>query len=468
MKEIIMPKMGFTMTESTIVQWIKREGDAVQKGEPIAEVTTDKVNMEVEAPESGTLTGLKYNEGDTVPVTEVIAYVLGQGESLRSEDKETRRPGDKVVSPLSSINATPVAIRVAQEREIDLAQVKGTGAGGRITREDVEAFEPSNVKRQIVDVTVKPRATPNARRLAGELSINLNDVNGSGPSGRVQGDDVVAEAGAQVSRGAEEKVGAVSPAPQHLNTSAPSLPYVGMRKTIGMRLQQSYQQVPHVTFGVDVDVTNAEGLRARANAKIDAQAKLSGNSPRPQPLPGGEGSSIRISLTALLAKACAWALLRHPMMNARLDMNANQIVLNDAAHIGIAVALADGLIVPVVRNVQTKGLLRLASDIADLGARAKTNKLKPDEVGDGTFTISNLGMYGIDRFTAIINPPETAILAVGRVRRMFVPDANDQPVLRPIMTLTLSADHRVIDGAVAAQFMRDLRDAIEQPDTLLL
>ncbi len=469
MKEIIMPKMGFTMTESTIVQWIKREGDAVQKGEPIAEVTTDKVNMEVEAPESGTLAGLKYSEGDTVPVTEVIAYVLEAGEKMpgaeerRSGGAEERKPSASPNLHVSAVefptNATPVAMRVAQERGVDLAAVKGTGTGGRITREDVERIAtPSPLEGEGRGEGV--RATPNARRLAGELSINLNDVNGSGPNGRVQGDDVVAEAGVQMSRGAEKKVGAVSP--------ALSLPYAGMRKTIGTRLQHSYQTAPHVTFGVDVDVTSAEALRMRANAKIDAQAKLPGNSPRPQPLPGGEGSSIRVSLTAILAKACAWALLRHPMMNARLNVNVNQIVLNDAAHIGIAVALADGLIVPVVRDVQAKGLLRLASDIADLAARAKTNKLKPDEMGNGTFTISNLGMFGVDRFTAIINPPETAILAVGRVRKMFVPDANDQPVLRPIMTLTLSADHRVIDGAVAAQFMSDLRDAIEQPDTLLL
>ncbi|NJM40650.1 MAG: 2-oxo acid dehydrogenase subunit E2 [Anaerolineae bacterium] len=217
----------------------------------------------------------------------------------------------------------------------------------------------------------------------------------------------------------------------------------------GTRLQQSYQQVPHITFDVDVDVSAAEALRARANAKLkEGQAK--------------------IGLTAIVAKACAWALQRHPMINSRLDEAAGQIVLLDEVNIGIAVALDGGLIVPVVRNAQAKGVQQIANKIADLSVRAKANKLKQDEISSGTFSISNLGMYGVDRFTAIINPPEVAILAMGRSKMSFVPGANGQPVAKPIMTIRLSADHRVVDGAVAAQFLGDVRAAIEEPAMMAL
>ncbi len=170
----------------------------------------------------------------------------------------------------------------------------------------------------------------------------------------------------------------------------------------------------------------------------------------------------------MIARACAWALARHPRINSQLDLANNQIRLMPEANIGIAVALEDGLIVPVVHDAGRKGLAALGAEIADLSARAKANKLKPAELSGGTFTISNLGMLGVDRFTAIINPPESAILAVGRAVKAFVPDAHDQPVLRPLMTIRLSADHRIIDGAVAALFMRDLREALERPDTMLM
>lgn len=435
-----MPKFGFTQEDGQIVRWLKREGDLVEQGEPIVEVTTDKVNMEVEAPESGVLTGVRAQEGDTVPVTQVIAFVAPTNLS-------TSQPANR-----ATVNATPVAQRIAREHDIDLSGVHGTGAGGRVTRADVES--------QLVTVAPAPqpsppggegdrtRATPNARRLADELGIDLAGVHGSGPRGRVQSSDVLEAM--RVSKGAEEQKGRGEHSP-----SAPpprrTIPYAGMRKTIGARLQHSYQQAPHVTFDVDVDVTRAEALRARANAMTESK----------------RDDRVKVSLTAVIVKAAAWALRRHPLLNSRLDLEANHIVLNDEVHVGVAVALDDGLIVPVVRHAERKSVTDIARAIADLTARAKANTLRPDDLG-GTFTISNLGMFGVDRFTAIINPPESAILAVGRVVRRFVPDANDQPVARPLMTLTLSADHRVVDGAVAARFLADLRDAIESPDSMLL
>ncbi len=438
MKAIIMPKFGFTHEEAEIVRWIKHDGDAVRAGEPIAEVTTDKVNMEVEAPEDGTLGGIAYKEGDIVKVTTVIAYVLKVGESAPAQTT-TAPTASVAVNGAASVStniveATPIAQRIAREQGIDLAKVKGSGAGGKITREDVERSQ-SNVLAQDDG---RVRATPAARRISQEQQVALADIKGSGPRGRVQAVDVLA---------ATASVAPVASAPTAAATK--TIPFVGMRRTIATRLQQSYQELPHITFDADVDVTAAEALRARTNANLR------------------EGQ-FKVSLTAIIAKVCAWALRHHPLINSRLDLQAQQIVMLDDVNVGVAVALKDGLIVPVIRNADQKGILQIAAELTDLAERAKSNKLKPDDVQGGTFSISNLGMYGVDRFTAIINPPEVAILAVGATVKRFVPDAAGQPVLRPMMTLRLSADHRVVDGAVAAQFIADVRRGLETPERMLL
>ena len=225
------------------------------------------------------------------------------------------------------------------------------------------------------------------------------------------------------------------------------VPLVGMRRMIAQRMQTSMQQAPHITFQIDVDAGAAEALRLRANRGL------------------ADGVPA-VSLSAVIAAACAWALRRHPFMNSRLE--GENILLIDAVNLGIAVALNDGLIVPVIHNADQKGIVQLATAIADLAARARSGKLRAADLDGGTFTISNLGMFGVDRFTAIINPPETAILAVGRVQKRAVVDDQDRVIVRPIMTLTLSADHRVIDGAVAARFLADLRAALEDPQIMLL
>ena len=220
-----------------------------------------------------------------------------------------------------------------------------------------------------------------------------------------------------------------------------------MRRTSATRLQKSFQEAPHVFFDAAIDVTAAEALRAAANARLA----------KDQP---------KISLTAILAKACAWALGRHPLLNSWLVGDEIQVL--GPVNLGVAVALDEGLIVPVVKDAAGLGLAQLAAAIADLAERARTNRLRPDDVADGTFTISNLGMFGVDRFTAIINPPQVGILAVSRARAQFVPDEQGRPVSRPILTVTLSADHRVVDGAVAARFLKDLRDGLETPSLLLV
>ena len=438
MKDVIMPKLGFTMEEGSIVRWLKQAGDTVTQGEPIVEITTDKTNMEIEAPATGVLADLRAAEGDTVLVTQVIAVILGPGEKAPDSSPAPVAPAaaPEAAARGTAVHATPIAQAVARDLGVDLSTIEGSGPHAKITREDVIAAAAA---------AGKPRATPAARKAARELGVDLTGVAGSGPRGRVQAGDVSVAAAAVAAVALPAPVVEAAPAPIAIKT----LPFSGMRKTIALRLQKSAQEAPHITFDADIDVSALEALRARANARLP------------------EGAA-RISLTAVLAKACAWALVRHPRINSQLDLANNVIRLMPEANIGIAVALEDGLIVPVIHGADGKGLAALGAEVADLSARAKTNKLRPAELSGGTFTISNLGMLGIDRFNAIINPPESAILAVGRAVKTFVPDAHDQPVLRPLMTIRLSADHRIIDGAVAALFMRDLREALERPDTMLL
>lgn len=220
-----------------------------------------------------------------------------------------------------------------------------------------------------------------------------------------------------------------------------------MRRTIAHRLQASYQQAPHIMFTVDVDMTEAIRLRQYANAQQAPDA-------------------AKISMTALLVQACAWALRQYPAVNSHF--HDDQILLQPGVNIGMAVALDDGLIVPVLHDADRKGLRQIGAEVNDLTQRARAGQLRPADVSDGTFTISNLGMFGIDHFTAIINPPEVGILAVGRTAQRFVPDDDGNPVARPLMTVTLAVDHRVIDGAVAAQFLAAFRRALEVPATALL
>ena len=468
-REVIMPKFGFTQETAEIVRWLKKEGDTVEAGEPIAEVTTDKVNMEVEAPVGGVLAGLRYQEGDVVPVTEVICMILSPGEELPSQaaaaqqmqqaakPAEAAAPVWEAVESAPAVKATPLAERIARERGVSLEQIQGSGIGGRITRSDVEAALSRPAGGKV-------RAVPAARRLARQAGVDLAEITGSGPDGRVQSVDVQRYLDSQTEARAASVVTAVPPTP-----SAPSTPVeiaatppparpefqvlslTGMRRAIAQRLQKSAQEAPHINLQIRVDVTKAEALRSKANQQI------------------GEGQP-KVSLTAVLAKAVAWALKRNPYLNAWLQESpqGEQILLIKAVNLGIAVALAEGLIVPVIRQADEKGLLQLAQEMDDLTRRARENRLRPEEVVDGSFTITNLGMFGVEQFTAIINPPQVAILAVGAVQKEVIADEQDQISIRPMITLTLCADHRVVDGAVAAAFLRDLRSVLEDPQLMVL
>lgn len=451
-KEVIMPKFGFTQEESQIVEWLVKEGDTVEAGDPLLEVTTDKVNMEVEAPAGGIVAGISAAAGDVVPVTQVIAYILAPGDVLpagrpqpaaapatapANPETVSTAPPVAATATAATAAATPIAARVAAASGVDVSRVAGTGPGGRITRKDVEGFLTTQPA-----VDGKVRATPAARRLARESAIDLAAVAGSGPRRRVQAKDVRAATPAAAAPPAMARQPAAGTAGQPRRE-----PFSTMRRTIARAMQRSMQEAPHITFQADIDMTAIQALVARANER------------RP------EGSD-KVTLTAALARAVAWALGRNPALNSHLG--DDELLLWPMVNVGIAVALDDGLIVPVVKEVETKGIGRLSDEIRDLGRRAKAGKLRPEELSDATFTISNLGMFGVDRFTAIINPPQVAILAVGRTNRVFVPGPDDAPVARPLCTMTLSADHRAIDGATAARFMGDLREVVQNPELMVI
>jgi pyruvate dehydrogenase E2 component (dihydrolipoamide acetyltransferase) len=422
---IIMPKFGFTLESCEIVQWLVREGDRVRGGDPICEVTTDKVNMEVEAPEDGVIHQILYKAGDVVPVTQVICYLL--------RPNEVAETATAAIAAESAPSATPLARRIAESNQLDLAAVQGSGRDGKIMRRDVE------------QALGKVRATPAARRLAAEHGVNLAEIQGTGRGGRVQGTDVQA---ALAQRAAEPAAPLIKrdtqemPPPniaEHADRRVVRLE--GMRRTIAQRLQKSFQSAPHIFLDTTVDMSAIETLRGTLKAR-------------------GE----KLSVTAVLIRACAWALGRNPALNATLE--GDEISYWRNANIGMAVALQDGLIVPVIHRAEQLSLYTIQQEVDRLAALAREGKLTLDQVSGGTFTVTNMGMFGVDSFTAIINPPQVAILAVGRTVRSFVPDAEGKPILKPTLTMTLSADHRVVDGAHAAHFLRDLRDVIQTPSLL--
>jgi pyruvate dehydrogenase E2 component (dihydrolipoamide acetyltransferase) len=418
---VIMPKFGMAQEEATIVRWFKKEGDAVAAGEPLLEVTTDKVNMEVEAPTSGILRGIQHGEGETVPVTQIIAHLVSPDETW--VPPQQREKPAVASEPEAVIKASPLAQRLAKEHAIDLAQVPGTGPGGQVSRSDVERYLASRA----APTSEKIRATPAARRLAREQNVNLQTVSGTGPRGRIQEADV------------RQAVTPTAPA----RRAGTVIPLQGMRAIIARRMQQSYQAAPHIHLNLSADVAAAEAARERWSAH----------------------SEEKISLTVLIVKACAWALRRHPLVNSTLDEEG--IHLWDDVNIGVAVALPEGLIVPVVHQADEMPLAEMARRLQDLAARARQGTLKPGDVEGGTFTVTNLGMFGVESFDPILNPPQAAILGVGAA--VPTPVAwQGQIAIRPRMQLTLAADHRVLDGATAAQFLQDVRAAIEEPSLLLV
>jgi pyruvate dehydrogenase E2 component (dihydrolipoamide acetyltransferase) len=420
---VIMPKLEMTQETATVVEWLKREGEPVEKGEPLLTVETDKVTVEVEAPATGILGDVRAGPGDVVPVTQVIAQVLSAEEAAASSRAaETPSNGP----PPAPARATPVAQRLAAAAGMDVAAMPGSGARGRVTKADVLAAAAGD--------TGRVRATPAARRLARERGLALEGMAGSGPRGRVQAADVPAQAPNPPATGGRAPV------------EAQIVPLAGMRRTIAERMTLSHQTVPHITLTVRVDMSGFEAARARLNTKAQA------------------GGGPHVSVTALVVKAVAWALRRHPILNGTL--RGEEIHLLPEVNVGVAVALEEGLIVPVVHAADRKSLAEVAAAVNDLSARARQGRLTPADVAGGTFTVSNLGPFGVEQFTAIINPLQAGILALGAMQPEGVV-VDGRLEVRPVLRLTLSADHRIVDGAVAARFLADLRAALEEPLLLL-
>jgi pyruvate dehydrogenase E2 component (dihydrolipoamide acetyltransferase) len=430
--EMIMPKVDMDQETGTVVEWRKQNGEQVTEGEIILVIETDKVAIDVESPGTGRLDGISAKVGDELPIGTVIAYILSEGESLPESAPQAAPPVQtqvaEVSKPAAEVPVTPVAQNMAAAHGVDLASVVGSGKDGKVTKADVEAAMAKEAAPPAEDGKVY--ASPAARRIAREQGIDLSQVPGTGPKGRIQGFDVEAFKRVEFSAPA----GSMEPE---------VIPLIGMRKKIADRMTYSYQSIPHIKFTERVDMTNFIAARKAINTHAE---KL------------GEP---KVSATALLVKLVASALQSHPWMNSSLTEEA--ILLHKEINVGVAVALESGLIVPVVRNADLKSVSQLAVEINDLSGRAREGQLVSSEVKGGTFTISNLGPFGVEKFEAIINPPEAAILAVANIHPEVVPLPDGQIVSRPMMHITLSADHRIVDGAVAARFITDLKDRFEHP-----
>jgi len=435
---VIMPKYEMAQETGTVVEWLKKEGDPVEKGEPILIVGTDKVEMEVEAPASGILRGITARPGDVIPIGRTIAFIVAEGETWEPSPSPPETSSEVKPAPKreAKVRATPVAERMAREHGIDLTEVQGTGPEGRITRTDVEAAIVAQ-SRQMPTPPPEGRvpATPAARRLARELGVDLATVDGSGPGGRVQAKDVQRAAAEQ--QPPAEVVGLRVRRTVRLST---------LRRTIAERMVQSAREAPQFTISMDVDMTRSLEMLADIRTQVEAR--------------GGP----RITQTAWLVHVCAWALRQHPEINA--SFRDNVIVEWEDINIGVAVAVDEGLVVPVIHGADHLSLENIAERLTDLSRRAREGALRLEDIRGGTFTISNLGMFGVDRFTALLNPPQAVILAVGRVIRRPVVADDGSIVARPMMSLTASADHRVVDGAQVARFLADVRRALEHPGLL--
>lgn len=451
---IIMPKFEMAQETGTVSKWLKQEGDPVTKGEAILEVETDKVNMEVESPASGILGGITAGPGAVVPIGQAIAYILKPGETLPQAGAPASPVPIEAVPALPADHpaerATPVAERLAQAHGLDLQALPRSS--GRLTKADVEGYLATQEiqTEKVLEISkVSPdklKAVPAARRLAHELGVDLTAISGSGPAGRIQSVDVQQAAARQRVTAPVPAVplGPISTAETGQPAIRRMVPLTTMRRTIAERLTAAARDIPQFTVSLAVEMSRAQQIVDDARA-----------------IPDGP----RVTMTALLVKACAWTLARHPAVNA--SFNQDSILEWAEINIGVAAAVEAGLIVPVICQADRLNLGEISVQLNDLGARAREGKLRPEELRGGTFTISNLGMFGVEHFTAIINPPQAAILAVGRIVKRPIVTEDEQIIVKPMSDLTLTADHRVIDGAKAAQFLADLKHVLEHPGALV-
>jgi len=428
MPEIQMPKLSDTMTEGTLVAWKKKKGDKVTTGEVIAEIETDKATMEWESPEDGTLTEIYVEEGGKVDVGVKIAFIGAEGEAAPKEEK--KKEPEKKKEQTETEKPAP-----AKEKEPETAppqEKKETKAAEKKPAPKVEGGDEARIK-----------ASPVARRLAAEQGIDLSTVQGTGPDGRVTESDVRA---VMKSKG---------PAPQQ--KSAPSriaaaegsrISLTGMRKVIAERLVESKGPVPHFYLNIEIDAGPLMTKRTELKSA------------------GEKSDTAKITVNDFILKAAVEAAVKVPKANASFDGDA--IVQYNDVNLGIAVALEEGLVTPVIRAAQGNSLREISEAVKDLAHRARNKRMKPEEFQGGNFTVSNLGSYGIDNFLAIINPPQGFILSIGAVVKKAVVDDSDHIVTGQRMSIGMSCDHRVIDGALGAEYLKALRQLLENPTLLLI
>ena len=444
--ELRMLQMDQTMTKGKIGKWLVKEGDTVTEGQPLLEIETDKVVHEQESPTEGVIAQILAEEGTNVPVNALLAVIGAPGEEVPRVEADTavaqQEPEqEKQVQPTQpkatpspttvAPKASPAARQLAEKLAIDLTEVTASGPGGRILEGDVQRY--IDLRGPVLTETARLKASPLARRLAKEHGVDLSSIAGSGPDGRIVRDDVL-----------------------HAATTAPEIPALqqpaeviamdGIRGIIAERMTLSLQTNASVTLHTEVDATDFVELRGMLNDKLQAR-------------------EVSLTYTDLLVKVVANALREHPRLNATLTDEGIHVL--PEINIGVAVALEDGLVVPVVRDADKERLSEISTQVKDFAERARGNQLTPGELQGGTFTITNLGNFGIDAFTPIINPPESAILGVGRILKKPVVH-EDEIVVRSMLTLSLTFDHRVVDGAPAAQFLQTVSGYIQDPYLLLV
>jgi pyruvate dehydrogenase E2 component (dihydrolipoamide acetyltransferase) len=426
--EVIMPALGMSQETGRLVAWLKQAGESVNRGDILMEIETDKTTVEIEAAASGILSNVSAEAGDDVPVGSVIALILAEGEKApampgKTATSQLEQLADTAVSPTPK-SATPVAIRVAEAHGLDVSQIPSQGK--RVTRADVEAYvdgiKPASNNGRIL-------ASPKARRLANEQGYDLSQIIGSGPDGAVLADDILNFApliAASVSQ-------AVTQTSAQTGT---------MWRRMAERLTESWQTIPHFYLKREVDASAMMTWRKNILARSD----------------------VKVTFTDLLVKLVAVALREHPHANGQ--WNGQSVIFNEQVNVGLAVAVDEGLIVPVIHEADTLGIKAIAQRRKELVERAQNSRLQPNDLQGGTFTISNLGMFAIDEFSAIVNPPQAAILAVGSISERVVP-VDGEAVIRPIITLSLSCDHRAVDGARGAQFLETLAKYIAEPLSIM-
>ena len=455
-----MPKLSDTMTEGTLVSWKKKKGDQVSTGEVLAEIETDKATMEWESPEDGTLSEIYVEEGGKVNVGDKIAFIGGEGEGApaktkakepeKKEQKEAAKPeGDGEQKPEAKKGperqTETEKPAPAGKKDEETAPPQEEATAERLERKEAPQRGKAPERKIARDEEARVKASPVARRVASDLGVDLANVSGTGPEGRVTESDVRAAAKAKA---AAPKPMPSAAAPAGKAGEAARITLSGMRKGIAERLVMSKAPIPHFYLNIDID----------AGPLMAARAELKSA--------GESADASKITVNDFVLKAAVQAAVKVPKVNASFEDDA--IVQYADVDLGIAVAIEDGLLTPVIRAAQNKSLREISEMAKDLVHRARNKRMKPEEFQGGTFTVSNLGGMGIDSFSAIINPPQGFILAVGAISKQPVVDDCDQIAVGHRMSIWMSCDHRVIDGALGAEYLKELRHLLENPALLLV